>query len=140
MPVLGMLHQNGKLEVLVIKKLDGKTIKPLLFNRIHKDATIITDGFGAYSRIGNHFSKHVVINHAENQFAVGEYNTNSIEGFWSLVKRLMKISKNWRDFMEKFNELYGQKSLQFEDKPVITELDEKLKRALEYDPKGKGEN
>lgn len=82
-----MLQRDGKVEAMVIEKADGKTIKPLLFDRINKDATVITDGFGAYNRIKDHFSEHVVINHAKNEYAFGKYNTNSIEGFWSLVKR-----------------------------------------------------
>lgn len=54
------------------------------------------------------------------------------------VITLMRISKNWRDFMDKFNQLFGQTSLQFESKePQMVGFDTKLKQALEYDPKGK---
>ncbi len=56
------------------------------------------------------------------------------------VITLMKISKDWDDFMNKFNQLYGQTSFEFEDHPAKeTSFDQKLKTALEYDPKGKGE-
>lgn len=86
-PVLGMLERDGKVRCTVLDRAQGTTIKPILFETISKTATVITDGFGAYTGIAKVFTKHVVINHAQNEYVVGSFHTNTIEGFWSLLKR-----------------------------------------------------
>lgn len=86
-PVLGILERNDKVEGIVIPKADAKTIKPIIFDKIDKSATVITDGFGAYRYIDNKFNKHEVVNHDKDEYVNGIYHTNTIEGFWSLLKR-----------------------------------------------------
>lgn len=87
MPVLGMLERNGKLRGVVLEKSHGKTIKPILYNNIAEDTTVITDGFGAYKDINKVFSGHEIIMHNNDEYVRGMYHTNSIEGVWSLLKR-----------------------------------------------------
>ncbi len=45
----------------------------------------MTDEFYAYNALGRKM-KHTIINHQE-QFVGSDTNTNTIEGFWSLLKR-----------------------------------------------------
>lgn len=52
------------------------------------------------------------------------------------VVTLMKISKTWNDFIEKFNQLYGQTQIEFEEveeKP-LSDFDQKLKQGLDWNP------
>ena len=50
-----------------------------------EDSELMTDEFNAYHQMGAQM-KHQVINHKE-QFVDGEVHTNTIEGFWALLKR-----------------------------------------------------
>lgn len=53
------------------------------------------------------------------------------------VVTLMKISKNWSDFMEKFNQLYGQTQIDFpsqKDKEPLSDFNKKLKKGLSFNP------
>ena len=50
-----------------------------------QDSELITDEFVAYHTVGKEM-KHKIINHQE-QFVDGDVHTNTIEGFWSLLKR-----------------------------------------------------
>jgi len=86
-PVLGMLERGGKVKCKVLKKAQGKTIKPVLNEYINKSAHVITDGFGAYNGINKNFSDHSIINHNLGEYVNGRIHTNTIEGFWSLFKR-----------------------------------------------------
>lgn len=86
-PVLGILQRNGQLQCMVIEKAIGSEIKPILYNKIDKSATVITDGFGGYHGIANHFAGHIIVDHSKSQYVNGTFHTNSIEGFWSLFKR-----------------------------------------------------
>ena len=50
-----------------------------------EDSELMTDEFHAYNLIGKEM-KHHIVNHQE-QYVDGDKHTNTIEGFWSLLKR-----------------------------------------------------
>ena len=86
-PVLGMMERNGKICVKVLFKAWGNEIKPVLLKKIDPESEIITDGFGGYQGIGKYFKKHIKLNHSKGIRVEGEYHTNTLEGFWSMLKR-----------------------------------------------------
>lgn len=86
-PVLGLLERDGEVKGIVLEKAYGKTIKPILFDGIKETATVITDGFGAYKDINKSFAQHEIVYHNRGQYVNGAFHTNTIEGFWSLLKR-----------------------------------------------------
>lgn len=86
-PVLGIIERSGEVKGIVLNKATGATIKPVLANEIEVTATVITDGFGAYKGINNTFSDHQIVYHNRSQYVNGIFHTNTIEGFWSLLKR-----------------------------------------------------
>lgn len=63
----------------------------------------MTDEFYAYAAIGKEM-KHQIINHQE-QYAEGEKHTNTIEGFWSLLKRAWYGSHH--HYKEAYTPLYA---------------------------------
>jgi ISXO2-like transposase domain len=53
----------------------------------NKVSLICTDGFPAYSSLDPR--RHRSVDHARGQYVVGAVHTQTIEGFWSLIKRGM---------------------------------------------------
>lgn len=86
-PVLGILEREGRLKGIVIPESTGKTIKPILFDEIKQSAIVVTDGSGVYKDINKNFSDHQKVYHNKDQYVNGQYHTNTIEGFWALLKR-----------------------------------------------------
>jgi transposase-like protein len=86
-PVLGMIEREGRIILKVIEKASGKEIKPFVRSKVAPESTIITDGFGGYFGLKNHFEKHIILNHTQNIRKINKYNTSTLEGFWTLVKR-----------------------------------------------------
>lgn len=86
-PILGMKERGGHVLLKVISHANKNIIRPILSRKINSHSTIITDGFGPYRTLGQEFDKHVSINHEKKQKAKGIYNLNSIEGFFSTIKR-----------------------------------------------------
>jgi transposase-like protein len=86
-PVLGMIEREGKIILKVIEKASGKEIKPIIQSKVASESTIITDGFGGYYGLKDHFKKHVVLNHSQDNRSINQYNTCTLEGFWTLLKR-----------------------------------------------------
>lgn len=88
-PMVGLLQRDGKVVLRVIEKdtAKGDTIKPIVREVVSKDATIYTDGFGAYYGLDKEFAGHGIVDHTGGEYVRGKVHTNSIEGFWSIMKR-----------------------------------------------------
>ncbi|MGH9428991.1 MAG: IS1595 family transposase, partial [Terriglobia bacterium] len=66
----------------------GKTLKAAIRETVNPLARIITDENSAYAGIGNEFQGgHETVCHSQREYARGDVNTNTIEGFFSIVKR-----------------------------------------------------
>ena len=86
-PVIGAVERGGKVVAEVAKGLTGRAILEFIRSAVNlKDSELITDEFIAYRAVGQHM-KHAVVNHREGQYVKGDAHTNTIEGFWSLLKR-----------------------------------------------------
>lgn len=86
-PMVGLLQRNGNMVLRVVSVATGETLKPLVRQIVSRDATIITDGFGAYSGLNKEFAGHEIVNHQKEEYVRGNWHTNTIEGFWSIMKR-----------------------------------------------------
>jgi len=85
-PVLGLLDQNGKVVTYVLPKVNSQIVTPLMVEVVDANATLVTDAHYAYNEL-KHDYKHVIINHADGEYARDGFHTNSIENFWSILKR-----------------------------------------------------
>lgn len=86
-PVVAMLQRDGKIVTIVTPLANGEAIKPFIYKHVKPGATVITDGFGAYKGL-NAIYTHEVVMHSENEYVrEGNIHTNTLEGFWSQLKR-----------------------------------------------------
>ena len=86
MPVIGAVERGGKVSARVADRLDGKAILRFVRETIDPDGSLlITDEYKGYNGVKSYLP-HAVINHSV-AYADGETHTNTIEGFWSLLKR-----------------------------------------------------
>ena len=85
-PVVGAVERRGRVVARVADDLSGKGLLRFLRAAVQPKGTLlITDEFAAYNAADSVFQR-AVVNH-KREYAFGETHTNSIEGFWSLVKR-----------------------------------------------------
>jgi transposase-like protein len=83
--VLGMLERGGKVRAGVIEDRRAKSMRPPIYNAVQAGSHIITDEHSTYPFIAAPYV-HDVINHLDS-YVRGEVHTNSIENFWSCLKR-----------------------------------------------------
>lgn len=84
--VIGAVERGGKVIAQVANDLTGRSILKFIRRYVSMDESeLITDEFRAYNIVGRYI-RHSVIRH-ESQFVDGDIHTNTIEGFWSLLKR-----------------------------------------------------
>jgi transposase-like protein len=87
-PVFGMVQRGGKVAAMPVRSVKGATLLPIVVERVLPGSTIYTDELKSYNGLG-HTTKnytHQRIRHAERVYVSGDVHTNTIEGFWSLVK------------------------------------------------------
>jgi len=90
LPVIGAVERGGNVVACLAKdkKTDKNTLLQFVNNTIDKIKTIlITDEYKGYLGFSEHVAKHEVINHSKQYVDKDDTHTNTIEGFWSLVKR-----------------------------------------------------
>lgn len=89
-PVFGMAKRGGKISVHVVDDTKGTTLKPIIDANVSKDDSIlITDEWLGYTKLKDEYS-HVIINHLSGEYVRGAFHTNTIEGFWSQMKRTIR--------------------------------------------------
>jgi transposase-like protein len=86
-PVVGLVQRGGNVMTFVTKDVDSVTLETIATSNIHQDANIITDAYRAYNGL-NQLYNHTTVKHTENDYRTTSLDhTNTIEGFWSLLKR-----------------------------------------------------
>jgi transposase-like protein len=86
--VHGMIERGGRVVAMTVPNLEGPTLRGYIERHVSPTATIYTDEFKAYALLGRKFDHHV-IDHMVS-YVEGNIHTNSIENFWSLLKRGLK--------------------------------------------------
>lgn len=84
--VIGAIERGGSVVAEVATDLTGKGIVKFLKKHVNlPDSLLVTDEYKGYNVVDD-LMAHEVINHSE-EYATGDVHTNSIEGFWALIKR-----------------------------------------------------
>ncbi len=90
-PVFGIVERGGKGRVMAFVTPDVKssTIFPIISERVLPQSIVYTDDYPIYDKLGVHANcyDHRRIQHAQKIYVMGDVHTQTIEGFWSLVKR-----------------------------------------------------
>lgn len=91
-PVVALVQRNGKVVTKVVEDTKSYTLSPIFKENVDiKQATLITDANNSYNFIGKQFREHHSIKHQpDNYITVGFKHTNSVEGFFSHLKRTIK--------------------------------------------------
>lgn len=85
-PVLGMLQRDGKVVCRVVKNVSKKSLTAPILLHVKRTATLYTDEYNGYNVVGKIYERKIVC-HGKGQYVDGDAYTNTIEGFWSQVKR-----------------------------------------------------
>ena len=85
-----MLKRNDKVIAIVSESVSKGTIQGLIRDNIEIDSQIYTDEFSSYKGLKDLY-KHDFVVHSEGKYVKTKegkkVHTNTIEGFWSLLKR-----------------------------------------------------
>ncbi len=86
--VIGAVERKGNVVARVIANTDAETLCSFVREVVsHKVSLISTDESRGYRRLGREGYPHGRVEHWKGEYVAGAVHTNTIEGFWSMVKR-----------------------------------------------------
>jgi transposase-like protein len=83
--VVGFMERGGKVRTQIVDKRQKQNMQPLVREHVQAGAALYTDALKAYIGLDSDY-EHEVVDHAV-EYVRGKVHTNTIENFWSLVKR-----------------------------------------------------
>jgi transposase-like protein len=81
------MERGGKVRTQIVDKRRKLNIQPLIREHVQAGAALYTDALKSYIGLDKEY-EHEVIDHAV-EYVRGKVHTNTIENFWSLVKRAL---------------------------------------------------
>jgi transposase-like protein len=87
-PVQGIVQRQGRVVALAVPSVEARTLLDNFQERVLPGSTVFTDELRQYDAIGSSMKGYVHhrIKHSERVYVSGHIHTNTVEGFWSLVK------------------------------------------------------
>jgi len=84
--VLGILERGGNVKVTMLEKANGEVVHPIINETVKPNSQVMTDEWKVYRKLKLSYF-HNYVKHGLGQYVEGNVHTNSIEGFWSHLKR-----------------------------------------------------
>lgn len=123
-PVVGIVERGGKIKALVADDVKGSTLLGMVREHVLPSSTVFTDELNAYDGIShmNHGYDHKRIQHSAKVYVVGDIHTNTVEGFWSLLKNGIRgvyhsVGKGYlQSYLNEYSFRYNHR---FDTKPMF---------------------
>jgi transposase-like protein len=115
--IVTLVERGGSARSFHVAKADGVTVAQIVRDNIHHESRLHTDESKLYTMIGYHFDAHETIVHSRGEYARGDVNTNSVEGYFSIFKRGMRgnyqhcAEKNLHRYLAEFDFRYSTRDL-----------------------------
>lgn len=87
--VMALLERNGGIVTRVIDPSDPNSYKSYIYKHVGLGTTVVTDGAIYYRGLQGSF-QHTKVEHKKDEYVVGNKHTNTVEGFFSHLKRTIK--------------------------------------------------
>jgi len=84
--VLSLVERGGRVRSLHVGYVTADKLRPVLLDQIDSASLLCTDEARHYRGMGAHF-RHETVNHSADEYVRGPFTTNSVEGFFSILKR-----------------------------------------------------
>jgi len=131
-PVVGVVERKGQVRAQVTRDVTLASVLPLLRRSVKPESTLMTDDFGSYHYANEAGFKHHTITHSYQEYVRGNVHTNSIEGFWSQLKRSINGTyhavspKYLQSYVDEFSFRYSHRDSEFHIFPSLISKAAKL--------------
>jgi transposase-like protein len=85
--VVALVERGGRVRSHHVPEVTAETLGPMLRAQLDGASFVYTDEGGAMKKAGGEFGRHASINHSIGEYVRGDVHTNTIEGYFSIMKR-----------------------------------------------------
>ena len=82
-----LVERGGRVRSHHVPAVNAKTLRPIMRAHIDRKSFLMTDDAGQYRIIGPEFAGYDTVNHSIEEYVRGDAFTNTVEGYFSILKR-----------------------------------------------------
>lgn len=86
-PVFALVQRGGKVRSMVMPRVTARNLRTAVHDHVEKTAQLMTDSFLGYKALSKDYASHEIVNHSDGEYVRGNVHTNTVEGYFSLLKR-----------------------------------------------------
>jgi transposase-like protein len=87
-PVVAMVERGGRVRARVVPDVSARNLRQMIREHVSPSARLMIDESSLYSSLGKDFEGgHETVKHSIGEYGRGDAYTNTVEGFFSLLKR-----------------------------------------------------
>jgi transposase-like protein len=85
--VFALVERQGRVRSFHVPTVTARMLHPLIGRHAHRDSRFFSDESRIYTGIGWNFAAYDNVNHGAKEYVRGEVSTNTVEGYFSILKR-----------------------------------------------------
>jgi len=89
-PIVSLVERGGKVRSFHVKDATKENVSRIVMENVARESRLHTDESRLYTGAEEAFATHETVKHSAKEYARGDVNTNSVEGFFSVFKRGMR--------------------------------------------------
>jgi transposase-like protein len=89
-PVVSLVERGGSVRTFHVAAANKDNVHRIVTDNVTRETRLHTDESRLYSDAAGHFAEHETVKHSAGEYARGDVHTNSVEGYFSILKRGMK--------------------------------------------------
>lgn len=135
-PVVALVQRGGSVRSFKTEQVTAKNLKAMIRENVNRNATLMTDDFPGYYGLNKQFARHESVCHSEKEYVRGDAHTNSVEGYFSILKRgitgnYQHVSKqHLHRYLAEFDFRYNSRNVDDEFRMVLAVEGTKGKRLV----------
>jgi transposase-like protein len=88
--IVALVERGGRVRSFHPGVADAHNVAAIVSDNIARETRLMTDESRLYVKVGASFVSHETVRHSAGEYARGDVNTNSVEGYFSIFKRGMR--------------------------------------------------
>ncbi len=85
--IVSLVERGGEVRSFHVASATAGSVRRVLDEEADKQSDLMTDDAKHYRRVGREFASHSAVNHTRKEYVRGAAHTNTVEGFFSILKR-----------------------------------------------------
>lgn len=139
-PVFAVVQRGGAVRTKIIANVTAGSLGMALRERVHPKTRLMTDDFKSYKHPGKEYFSHESVVHSQGEYVRGDAYTNTVEGFFSILKRSLNGTyravsrKHLHRYLAEFEFRYNGRYLNDGERMALLIQQTQGKRLMYRDP------